>query len=76
VTDDCQLVEAMGHPCAVVAGSQLNIKITTREDLKLATAILPLLEKPHGEGPSHPYSDEQAKWYKLPKLKPSDLFGS
>src|SRR5207244_4822243 len=26
VTDDCQLVEAIGHPCAVVEGSPLNLK--------------------------------------------------
>jgi 2-C-methyl-D-erythritol 4-phosphate cytidylyltransferase len=76
VTDDCQLVEALGHPCAVVEGSPLNLKITTLEDLKLATAILPILTKPKREGPSHPYSDEQAMWGNLPKLKPSDLFGS
>jgi 2-C-methyl-D-erythritol 4-phosphate cytidylyltransferase len=58
-----------------VEGSPYNIKITTPEDLRLAAAILPLLDKPQREGPSHPYSDEQAKWSKLPKLKPSDLFG-
>ena len=75
-TDDCQLVEAIGHRCAVVEGSRLNIKITTHEDLKLAAAILPLLDKPKREGPSHPYSDEQAIFDKLPKLKASDLFGS
>ena len=45
VTDDCQLVEALGHRCAVVPGSPLNIKITTPLDLKLAAAILPLLGK-------------------------------
>ncbi len=44
VTDDCQLVEAIGHPCFVVAGSPLNLKITTIADLKLAGAILPLLQ--------------------------------
>jgi 2-C-methyl-D-erythritol 4-phosphate cytidylyltransferase len=77
VTDDCQLVEAIGHPCAVVDGSPLNIKITTRDDLKLAAAMLPLLAQPRREGPMHPYPDEQqAMWEKLPKLKPSDLFGS
>jgi 2-C-methyl-D-erythritol 4-phosphate cytidylyltransferase len=76
ITDDCQLVEAIGHPCAVVEGSPLNLKITTLDDLKLAAAILPLLTKPRREGPSHPYSDEQAMWSKLPKLKASDLFGS
>lgn len=76
ITDDCQLVEAAGHPCAVVEGSRFNIKITTPEDLKLAAAILPLLDEPRREGPSHPYSDEQAIFDKLPKLKASDLFGS
>ena len=59
-----------------MAGSPLNIKITTGDDLKLAAAILPLLEKPRREGSSHPYSDEQEMWGKLPKLKPSDLFGA
>jgi 2-C-methyl-D-erythritol 4-phosphate cytidylyltransferase len=74
ITDDCQLVEAIGHRCAVVDGSRLNIKITTHEDMRLAAAILPLLEKTVGEGPVHPYSDEQAIFEKLPKLKASDLF--
>jgi 2-C-methyl-D-erythritol 4-phosphate cytidylyltransferase len=75
ITDDCQLVEAMGQGCAVVESSSLNIKITTHLDLKLAAAILPLLEKPRRDRSAHPYSDEQAMWGDLPKLKPSDLFG-
>jgi len=40
VTDDAQLVERLGHPVAVVPGSDLNLKITTPEDLALAEAIL------------------------------------
>jgi 2-C-methyl-D-erythritol 4-phosphate cytidylyltransferase len=76
VTDDCQLVEAIGHACAVVPGSRMNLKITTPDDLKLAAAILPLLDIPRREGPCHPYADEPAMWDKLPKLKPSDLFGA
>jgi len=76
VTDDCQLVEAIGHPCAVVEGSPLNIKITRPIDLKLAAAILPLLEKPARDSPCHPYSDQEAMWQDIPRLKPSDLFGS
>ncbi len=75
LTDDCQLVEALGHRCAVVASSPLNIKITTMDDLKLAAAILPLLEKTSHGGSPHPFADEQAMWGELPKLKPSDLFG-
>jgi 2-C-methyl-D-erythritol 4-phosphate cytidylyltransferase len=39
-TDDAALVEALGHPVRVVPGSPLNFKITTREDLALARAIL------------------------------------
>jgi 2-C-methyl-D-erythritol 4-phosphate cytidylyltransferase len=76
VTDDCQLVEALGHRCAIVRGSPLNIKITTPLDLKLAAAFLPLMEKPRRESSSHPFEDEHAMWGELPKLKASDLFGS
>jgi len=76
ITDDCQLVEAIGQRCAVVEGSRFNIKITTFEDLRLAATLLPLLDEPKHEGPSHPYSDEQAIFEKLPKLKASDLFRS
>ncbi len=76
ITDDCQLVEAVGQRCAVVEGSRYNIKITTPEDLRLAAAILPLLEPLPHEGAAHPYSDEKAIFEKLPKLKPSDLFGA
>ena len=39
-TDDAMLVERMGIPVSVVSGSRYNIKITTREDLALAEALL------------------------------------
>lgn len=39
-TDDCQLVEHMGHPVYMAAGSRSNIKITYPEDLLLAEALL------------------------------------
>lgn len=39
-TDDCQLIEALGHPIALVLGSKHNIKITTPEDLKYAEFVL------------------------------------
>ncbi len=39
-TDDAMLVERMGIPVSVVPGSRHNIKITTREDLSLAEALL------------------------------------
>jgi 2-C-methyl-D-erythritol 4-phosphate cytidylyltransferase len=74
VTDDTRLVEAIGHPCAVVEGSPLNLKITTAADLRLATAVLQALPKPKRDGPAHPFADEHAMWANLPKRKPSDLF--
>jgi 2-C-methyl-D-erythritol 4-phosphate cytidylyltransferase len=76
VTDDCQLVEAIGQRPAIVAGSALNIKITTKTDLKLAAAILPLLDAARAKpAATHPFSDQEAMWRDLPKLKPTDLFG-
>ena len=40
ITDDAQLVEALGHPVRVVMGSPVNFKITTHADFALAEAIL------------------------------------
>ncbi|KPK46734.1 MAG: hypothetical protein AMK72_09340, partial [Planctomycetes bacterium SM23_25] len=40
VTDDAQLVEAMGQTVMMVRGDAANIKITTPEDLRLCGAIL------------------------------------
>jgi 2-C-methyl-D-erythritol 4-phosphate cytidylyltransferase len=74
VTDDTQLVEAIGQRCAVVAGSPMNLKITTAADLRLASAVLQALPKPKRDAPAHPFADEQAMWGDLPKRKPSDLF--
>ncbi len=45
-TDDAQLVEQMGQPVSVVQGSRLNLKITSREDLTIASAALRALPKP------------------------------
>jgi 2-C-methyl-D-erythritol 4-phosphate cytidylyltransferase len=39
-TDDAFLVEQMGTPVKIIKGNKNNIKITTREDLRLAEAIL------------------------------------
>ena len=59
ITDDAQLVEATGHPVVVVPGSPVNFKITTRDDLELATSIvksrLAKPAKPLGFG-------DEAKW--------------
>lgn len=56
-TDDAQLVERIGHPVAVVPGSPINLKITTREDLRLAEQALRALPKPKLSGPVHPFAD-------------------
>ena len=40
ITDDAQLIEAMGHAVVVVPGSPTNFKITTKDDLELAEAVL------------------------------------
>lgn len=39
-TDDASLVEAVGGKVAIVPGSQLNIKVTTPEDLMIAEFLL------------------------------------
>ncbi len=39
ITDDAQLVEALGHRCRVVLGSPFNLKITTQSDLRIAASI-------------------------------------
>lgn len=39
-TDDASMVEAVGQPVKIVRGSYRNIKITTREDLIVASAFL------------------------------------
>ena len=39
-TDECYVVEKLGHPIAIVEGSPRNIKITHREDLILAEALM------------------------------------
>ena len=39
-TDDAMLVERLPHAVAMVLGSYRNIKITTREDLAIASALL------------------------------------
>ncbi len=40
VTDEAQVVEQTGHPVTVVKSDASNLKITTKQDLAVATAIL------------------------------------
>jgi 2-C-methyl-D-erythritol 4-phosphate cytidylyltransferase len=47
VTDECYLVEKLGHPIAIVEGSSSNIKITHPEDLILAESLLRFPETNH-----------------------------
>ena len=62
ITDDAQLVEALGHPCVVVDGSPMNLKITTADDLRLASAILAARPEPKRDAPAHPFADEGKMW--------------
>ena len=57
-TDDAQLVERIGHAVTIVPGSPVNIKITAREDLRLAEKSLDALPKPKFKGPAHPFADD------------------
>jgi len=57
-TDDAQLVERLGHPVTLVPGSPMNIKITTRDDLPMASALLKALPKPKLAAPAHPFADD------------------
>jgi 2-C-methyl-D-erythritol 4-phosphate cytidylyltransferase len=58
VTDDAQLVERLGKPVAIVACPAMNLKITTRDDLKLAEQVLKVLPRPKPEGFSHPFAGD------------------
>ena len=58
LTDDAQVVEQAGTPVTLVTGSPLNVKITTRDDLRLANAILKVLPKPKVGGMTNPFADD------------------
>ena len=57
-TDDAQLVERIGQKVSVVMGSPINMKITTREDLRLAEQAMKALPKPKFDRPAHPFADD------------------
>ena len=52
------LVEQLGEPVVVVEGSPLNIKITTRDDLRLAEQVLKALPKPKVSDFRNPFADD------------------
>lgn len=60
-TDEAQLVERFGHPVTLVEGSQLNFKITTHDDFRLAEAALDALPKPKTLRALHPFADEDPR---------------
>ncbi len=57
-TDDSQVVESTGATVSIVVGSSTNIKITTRDDLFLADAILKSRPKPKTNVSAHPFADD------------------
>ncbi len=62
VTDDAQLIEALGHSVCVVPGSAFNFKITTQDDLKLADAVMQSRKKPGAAKPKPLFFDDEPKW--------------
>lgn len=60
ITDDAQLLEATGRSVVVVAGSALNRKITTPDDLRWAAALLASPPDPTPAAPParHPFQDD------------------
>ncbi|MCI0700526.1 MAG: 2-C-methyl-D-erythritol 4-phosphate cytidylyltransferase [Planctomycetia bacterium] len=64
ITDDAQLIEAIGHAVVVVPGSSANFKITTKDDLELAEAVLKAHASKGGGSPRHSAGafDDEAKW--------------
>lgn len=65
ITDDAQLIEAIGHSVVVVPGAATNFKITTKDDLELADAILKARTAKTASPPPAPKwgaFDDEAKW--------------
>jgi 2-C-methyl-D-erythritol 4-phosphate cytidylyltransferase len=62
ITDDAQLVEAAGQAVFVVRGSPVNFKITTREDIELAEAVLKSRGSKAPTSRPGPAFDDEAKW--------------
>ncbi len=58
-TDEAQLIEQAGHSVSVVECSPMNIKITTKDDLRIAGALLNALPKNKTLRPLHPFADEK-----------------
>lgn len=59
ITDDAQLVEHLGERVTLVESDPTNIKITSKQDLILASAILKSRPKPKDKAGLHPFGDDQ-----------------
>jgi 2-C-methyl-D-erythritol 4-phosphate cytidylyltransferase len=42
----------------IVQGSPINLKITSRDDMRLAEQALKALPAPRFDGPAHPFADD------------------
>ncbi len=61
-TDEAQLLEHAGYAVSVVAGSPLNLKITTGDDFRIAEKLLALVPEERKSGLFHPFADEDPRW--------------
>jgi len=59
ISDDAQLVEALGEKVSIVETDPSNIKITRQSDIAIAEAILRSRPKPRPKGPTGPYIEAQ-----------------
>ena len=63
ITDDAQLAEACGYPVQIVPGSPWNFKITTKDDLILAEALLKNRSSRDSQRPKPlRFGEEEAIW--------------
>ncbi len=59
ISDDSQLIEALGEKVSIVETDSSNIKITRQSDIAVAEAILKSRPKPKPKGPAGPYIEAQ-----------------
>ncbi len=57
-TDEAQLLERIGVKVHIVPGSPVNLKITTREDLRFAEQALKAMPKPRFDNAVHPFAND------------------
>lgn len=59
ISDDAQLVEALGRKVSIVETDFSNIKITNKIDVAIAEAVIKSRPKPRAEGYTGPYIEAQ-----------------